>query len=151
MNRTVLMFTAAAVIAATAACDKKDSNAITGNTDYTSVAITPTTSSLHVKLVPDSIFFDSLAGHNDTIPAHIVPVDSVKLAVSIEPQDVPIANALTNAVTSFSDDGVAEITDDSYLVPDDVGTTTLTVTYTDVNHDFAETTQVIPITVTLAP
>ena len=153
MNRTMLMFAIIATVTAVGACNKKDFNAITGTTDYASVSLTtdPTSFNLHVHLVPDSIFFDSTAGHPDTIPAHEVPVDSTLLTATafIQPQDVAVANGTTN-MTFTVGNSVASF-NDPYIVPDTTGTTSLTIVYTDVNHSFTTTTAVLPITVTQVP
>jgi hypothetical protein len=151
MHKRMLVLAATAVVMVVAGCEKKNFDAVTGTTDYTSVTITPTTANLHVRLIPRVITIDTATLKADTVPAHDVPVDSALLAVSIQPQNVVIANAVTNSDDSFSAPKIVELTDASYFVPDTTGTVTFTRTYTDVNHDFATTTQVIPITVTQVP
>ena len=145
-----LAFVAVAVTAA-AACDKKDSNSLTGTTDYTSVALSsdPASFNLHVQLVPQKID-TSDAGVIDTVPAHDEAVDSIAFnpVATIMPQDVPIANGVANMTFGSA---VAEVNSSFYVQGDTTGTGTLTVTYTDVNHGFATTTLDIPVTVTLAP
>jgi len=52
---------------------------------------------------------------------------------------------------TFANPAIAEINADGNLQGDAVGTTTLTVTYTDVTHNFATTTLDIPVTVMAPP
>ncbi|HEV7704763.1 MAG TPA: hypothetical protein VGO46_10745 [Gemmatimonadaceae bacterium] len=146
-----LAFVAVAVTAA-AACDKKDSNSVTGTTDYTAVALssTPTSFNLHVHLVPQKIDTSAETGVIDTVVAHDEAVDSIAFSpvAKIEPEDVPIANGVANMTFSSP---FAEVNSSSYVQGDTTGTGTLTVTYTDVNHAFAVTTMDLPVTVTLVP
>lgn len=145
-----LVFVAAAVTAAVA-CEKKDSNSITGTTDYTSVALSadPTSFNLHVHIVPQKID-TAESGAIDTVVAHAEAVDSIAFSpvAKIEPQDIPIANGLANMTFASP---IAEVNSSSYVQGDTTGTGVLTITYTDVNHGFATTTLDIPVTVTLAP
>lgn len=153
MNNKMLRLAvvAVAVTAAVAACDKKDSNSVTGTTDYTSVALSsdPSSFSLHVHLVPQRIDTAS-TGAIDTVPAHDEAVDSIAFnpVATIMPEDVPIANGVANM--TFASE-VASVNSSSYVQGDTTGTGTLTVTYTDVNHGFATTTLDLPVTVTLVP
>ena len=48
---------------------------------------------------------------------------------------------------TFANPAIAEINGDGDLQGDAVGTTTMTVTYTDVVHNFATTTLDVPVTV----
>ena len=130
MNKTKLMLTMVVACAALAGCTKKDFNAITGSSDFTSVSLSndPTSYSLAVGETAD-----------------FAPV------ATLEPQGVAVANGGDNMTFSFSNPAVAEINGDGLLQGDAVGTTTLTVTYTDVDHNFATTTMDIPVTVTAAP
>lgn len=151
MHRTVWMIGALAVAVA-AACSPKDRNFLVGPmTQYDSVSIVPTSTALHVRLIPDSIFFDSTAGHPDTIPAHEVPVDSTLLAVMMQPQDVILGNGVALSQVTLSDDPVVTVSDLNYIVPVTTGTTQLTIAFTDHLHSDAVTTRVIPITVTQVP
>jgi hypothetical protein len=157
MNNKMLRLAvvAVAVTAATAACDKKDSNSVTGSTDYTSVALSsdPTSFVVHVRLVPRQIDTSAtLPQVIDTIPAHEVPADSIAFdpIATIMPQDVAIANGQANMTYAFSNP-VASINESFFVQGDTTGTTTLTVTYTDVNHGFATTTLDLPVTVTEVP
>jgi len=131
MNNKMLRLAVVAVgVVAAAACTKKDSNSITGSTDYTSVTVGSDPTSFTVT-VGDSAEFTPTA--------------------TIEPQGVAIANASDNMTFSFSNPDVAEINGSGFVQGDAVGTTTLTITYTDVNHNFATSTLDVPITVTGAP
>ncbi|MGH7621787.1 MAG: Ig-like domain-containing protein [Gemmatimonadaceae bacterium] len=130
MYRQTLMLAVGAAVLATAACSKKDINGITGTTDYTSIQLGSDPTSFDVVL-HDSAAFTPTA--------------------KIEPQDVAISNAIDNMNFSFADPDVAEVNGSGYVQGDAVGTTTLTITYIDVNHDFAATTLVVPVTVTAAP
>jgi hypothetical protein len=130
MHRQLLMLAVGAAVLATAACSKKDINAITGTTDYTSVQLSSDPTSFTVS-VGDSAAFAPTA--------------------RIEPQDVAISNAIDNMNFSFANSGIAEINGSGYVQGDAVGTTTLTITYIDVNHNFATTTLDVPVTVTGAP
>jgi len=120
-----LAFVAVAVVAA-AACDKNDSNSLTGTTDYTSVSLASDPTSFNVE-VGDSAEFTPTA--------------------TIEPQGVTIVNGSANMTFSFANPAIAEINGSGYVQGDAAGTTTLTITYTDVNHDFATTTLNVPVTV----
>ena len=117
---------AAAAVLAAAACTKNDANAITGTTDYTSVAVQS-----------DPTSFDLAVGDS----AAFTP------SATIEPQNLVIANGTDNMTFSFSNPDVAEINGSGYVQGDAAGTTTLTITYTNVNHNFATTTLDVPITV----
>lgn len=130
MNKTKLMLAMLAACAALAGCAKKDFNAITGTSDFTSVALSN-----------DPASYTLPVGET----AGIAPV------ATLEPQGVAVANGTDNMTFSFSDPAVAEINGDGNLQGDAVGSTTLTVTYTDVDHNFATTTLAIPVTVTAAP
>lgn len=132
MNRLKFMLAAASVCALLAACQKKDFNAITGTTDYTSVVLSSDPASYTIaEGVDNAVAFGPVA--------------------TLEPQGAVIANGSTNMTYSFSDPSIAEINGDGNLQGDAVGTTTLTVTYTDVDHNFATTTLAIPVRVTAAP
>ena len=74
------------VMAATA-CDKRDSNSITGSTDYTSVSLGSDPTSFTIP-VGDSAEFTPSA--------------------TIEPQGVAIANALDNMTFTFANPAVAD-------------------------------------------
>ena len=131
MNNKMLRLAVVAVgVVAAAACTKKDSNSITGSTDYTSV-----------QLSSDPTSFTVAQGDS----AEFTPT------ATIEPQGVVIANGLDNMTFSFSNPDVAEINGSGFVQGDAVGTTTLTITYTDVNHNFATSTLDVPVTVTGAP
>jgi hypothetical protein len=117
------------VMAATA-CDKRDSNSITGSTDYTSVSLGSDPTSFTIP-VGDSAEFTPTA--------------------TIEPQGVAIGNATANMTFSFADPDIAEVNASGFVQGDAVGSTTLTITYTDVNHNFATSTLDVPVTVTGAP
>jgi hypothetical protein len=153
MHRTMLMCAAIAALAVMAACTKKDSNSVTGSTDYTSVALSsnPGSFDLHVRLVPREID-TSTTGTIDTVPAHEVPADSVAFdpIATIMPEDVAIANGTDNMTFTFGN-SAASLNESFFVQGDTTGTTTLTVVYTDVNHNFATTTLVLPITVTEVP
>lgn len=149
MHRKMLMITAAAVIAATAACDKKDSNAITGTTDYTSISLSsdPTSFNVHVFRNPADTLAPEDSGY---VPLpYFVAADSIEFApvAKIEPQDVAIANGTQNMTFIFAP-GIAEVNGSGFVQGDTLGTSTLTITYTDVNHDFAQTSITAPVTVT---
>lgn len=152
MNKKMLRLAimAAAVVAA-AACARKDNNSITGANDYTLVALSANVSSLnlHVKLVPRSIDTFS-TGTVDTVPAHDVAVDSVEFnpVASIMPQGVPIGNGTANMTFASP---IASLNSSSFVQGDTTGTGTFTVTYTDVNHNFTESSLSIPVTVTQVP
>jgi hypothetical protein len=131
MNNKMLRLAVVAVgVVAAAACTKKDSNSITGSTDYTSVQLSSDPGSFTVPL-GDSAAFSPVA--------------------TTEPQGVVIANGLDNMTFSFANPDIAEINGSGFVQGDAAGSTTLTVTYTDVNHNFATTTLDIPVTVTGAP
>jgi hypothetical protein len=154
MNRTKLMLAAVVACAAFAGCTKKDFNAVTGTTDFTSVALSsdPASYNLHVELVPQSITVDTATGKPDTVPAHYAPLDSTEFSVTakIEPQDVAVTNATDNITVVPDDANVAAVNDDGgFLLGTGPGTTNLKFTYTDVDHDFTQTTISIPVTVTV--
>jgi len=131
-NRMLRLAVVAVGVVAAVACTKTDSNSITGSTDYTSVSLTADPTSF-------------------TIPQG----DSAALTptATIEPQGVAIANATDNMTFTFANPAIADfdITSSNYIHADAVGSTTLTITYVDVNHDFATTSIDIPVTVTAAP
>jgi hypothetical protein len=155
MNRLKFLFASFAACVALAACTKKDFNAITGTSDFTSVALSsdPATFDLHVRLEPQTITVDSSTTPFtvDTVPAHYVPADSVAFdpIATLEPQGVAVANGQDNMSYTFGDSKVASINESFYVQGDTVGTTTLTVTYTDVDHNFTTTPLVLPVTVTV--
>ena len=131
MNNRMLRLAVVAVgVVAAAACTKHDNNSITGSTDYTLVTVGSDPTSFTVP-VGDSAAFTPTA--------------------TIEPQGVAIANATDNMTFSFSNPDIAEVNGSGFVQGDAVGTTTLTITYTDVNHNFATTTLDVPVTVTAAP
>ena len=131
MNNKMLRLAVVAVgVVAAAACTKKDSNSITGSTDYTSV-----------QLASDPTSFTVAKGDS----AEFTPT------ATIEPQGVAIANALDNMTFTFANPAVAEVNASGFVQGDSVGSTTLTITYTDVNHNFATSTLDVPVTVTAAP
>jgi hypothetical protein len=148
------MCAAIAAVVVTAACTTKDNNSVTGSTDYSSVALSsnPSSFDLHVRLVPQKIDTSSTTHVIDTIPAHEVPVDSVAFdpIATIMPADVAIANGIDNMTFTF-DNSVASLNESFFVQGDTTGTTTLAVVYTDVNHNFATTTMVLPVTVTQVP
>ncbi len=153
MNRMKFMLAAVSVCALLAACAKRDSNAITGSTDYTSVALSsdPSAFVLHVHLVPRAI--DTTDAGIDTVPAHEEPSDSIAFdpVATLMPQGVVLSNGQNNMTYAFSNSAVASINESFFVQGDTTGTTNLTVTYTDVNHDFATTSLVLPVTVTQVP
>lgn len=155
MIRLKLMLAAAAVIAVVAACSKNEPNGITGSTEFTGVALAtnPSSFALHVRLVPESTYFDSTAGHDSTIPAHDIPLDSTLFDVtaSTVPQNLVIANGFDNMTFDSPVAALVAGADGNYVVPDTTGSASFTVTYTDVDHNFATTTAVLPITVTQVP
>jgi hypothetical protein len=131
MNNRMLRLAVVAVgVVAAAACTKKDSNSITGSNDYTSVQLSSNPTAFTVP-VGDSAEFTPTA--------------------TIEPQGVAIANATDNMTFSFANSSIAEVNGSGFVQGDAVGSTTLTITYTDVNHDFATTTLDVPVTVTAVP
>jgi hypothetical protein len=146
----MLMYAAIAALAVTAACTTRDNNSVTGSTDYTSVVLSSNVPSfvLHVHLVPQSI--DTSSTGIDTTVAHEVPLDSIEFnpVATIMPQDVPIANGITNMTFTSP---VASVNESFFVQGDTTGTGSLTIVYTDVNHDFATTTLVLPVTVTEVP
>jgi hypothetical protein len=139
------MLGAVAVIVSTA-CSPKDRNFITGSSDFTSV---------DVAISPSS--------------ASIVEGDSAQFTttVTLVPQGGVVLNGTLNVAYAFSDPSVAEINSSTcpdgtfpagsisycgYITGDSPGTTTLIATYTDKDHDFAQTTsQLMTITVAGAP
>jgi hypothetical protein len=132
MNKTKLMLALVIACAAFAGCTKKDFNAVTGNTE-----------------------FDSISLSNDSTAYHIVEGadGAVTLApvATLEPQGAVVQNGLDNMTFAFDDEEIAHLNDDGNLQGYSPGTTNVTVTYVDVDHDFATTTLVIPITVLSAP
>jgi hypothetical protein len=125
-NRMLRLAAAAVVVVAAAACTKHDSNSITGSTDYTSVALSSDPTSFNVA-VGDSAEFTPTA--------------------TTEPQGAVIANGIDNMTFSFANPAIAEINGSGYVQGDAPGSTTLTITYTDVNHNFATTTLDVPVIV----
>jgi hypothetical protein len=116
---------------ASGACSPKDRNFLTGSSDFTSVAVAV-----------------------DPASASMAVGDSVAMSttVTLVPQGTVVLNGTDNVSYTFADPGVAHINDSGYLQGDEAGTTTLVATYTDKNHDFAETTSnVVTITVTDVP
>lgn len=132
MNRTKLMFAAIAACVALAGCDKKDFNAITGTTSFTSVTLSNNPTSYSI----------------DTGAVNAVGITPV---ATLEPQNVAVANGTTNMTFTFANPAIAEINSDGNLQGDAFGSTTLTVTYTDVDHNFTTTTLAIPVTVSSDP
>jgi len=127
MNNKMLRLAVVAVaVVAAAACDKNDNDSITGSTDYTSVTVGSDPSSFTVD-VGDSVEFTPTA--------------------TIEPQGVVIANGTQNMTFAFANPAIAEINGSGFVQGDAPGTTTLTITYTDVNHDFTQTTLSVPVIV----
>ena len=112
-----------------AACSPKERNFITGTNDFTSVA---------VALDPST--------------ATIAAGDSTEFTttVSLVPQGTVISNGAANVTYTFSNPEVAHINDSGFLQGDEAGTTTLVATYTDKNHDFAQTTS-NEVTITVSP
>jgi hypothetical protein len=126
----MLMGAAIAALAVMAACTKHDSNSITGATGYTSVAVS-----------------------SDPTSFTVVKGDSAEFApiATTEPDGVEIANGSANMTFTFANPAVAEINGSGFVQGDSVGSTTLTITYTDVNHNFATSTFDVPVTVTAVP
>jgi hypothetical protein len=129
-NRMLRLAVVAVGVVAAAACTKHDSNSITGSTDYTSVTVSSDPTSFTVP-VGDSAEFSPTA--------------------TIEPQGVAIANASANMTFSFANPAIAEVNASGFVQGDAVGSTTLTITYTDVNHNFTTSTLDVPVTVIGAP
>lgn len=152
MNMSKLTFAALAACVVLAGCEKKDFNAITGTDTSTSVALSsdPQSFDVHVRLVPREI--DTSGTKIDTIPAHEVPADSIAFnpVATLEPQGVIIPNGQDNMTFTFASTA-ASINGSQYVQGDTTGTTTLTVAYTDVTHNMAITTIVLPVTVTQVP
>ena len=132
MNKTKLLLAMIAACAALAGCTKKDFNAVTGTTDFTSVSLSNDSTAYHI-----------LEGVDNAVA--FAPV------ATLEPQGVVVANGSDNMTFSFANPDVASLNDDGNLQGFSVGTTTVTVTYVDVDHNFATTTLDIPITVSAAP
>ena len=130
MNKMTLMLAAVAACAIVTACTKTDHNAITGTDQSTSISLS-----------------------NDSTAYHILKDSTVAFApvATLEPQNVAIANGTTNMVFTFANPAIAEINGDGNLQGDAVGSTTLTITYTDVVHNFTTTTLSIPVTVLATP
>jgi len=130
MHRQMLMLAVAVAAISAVACTKKDSNSITGNTDFTSVTL------------------------SSDPPSFTIPVtDSAEFTptVKIEPQDVVVPNGIDNMTFTFANPDIAEINGSGFVQGDAVGTTTLTITYTDVDHNYETTSIDVPVTVTGAP
>jgi len=125
-NKMLRLAVGAAAVLAAAACTKNDANSITGTTDYTSVSVQSDPTSFDLALGDSAVFTPT---------------------ATIEPQNVMVVNGTANMTFSFSNPDVAEINGSGYVQGDAPGTTTLTITYTDVNHNFATTTLDVPITV----
>jgi hypothetical protein len=130
MHRQMLMIVAAVAAISVVACDKKDINGITGSTGFDSITLTSDPTSFSVAL-GDSAEFTPTA--------------------KIEPQDVAIANGIDNMTFTFANPDIAEINGSGYVQGDAVGNTTLTITYTDVDHNYATTSIDVPVSVTGAP
>jgi hypothetical protein len=155
MNRSMLMLAVVAVIVTVGACTKRDFNAVTGTTDFTSVALSsePTSYNLHVEFVPAVITTDTATGLPDTVPAHYAPLDSAEFSVTatLEPQGVVVANGITNTTITPDNANVASLNSDGgFVIGTGPGTTNLTFVYTDVDHNFTTTTLAVPVTVTLS-
>lgn len=148
MHRQMLTLAVAAVAMAAAACTKHDSNAITGTTDYTSVALSSDPTSFHVHVMRNPA--DTLPITDTTHVPYYAASDSTAFTptAKIEPQDVAISNGSDNMTFAFANP-IAHINTSGYVQGDSLGTTTLTITYVDVNHGFATTTLDVPVTVTL--
>lgn len=130
MHRQMLMIVTTVAAIATVACTKKDNNSITGTTGFDSITLTSDPNTFSVAL-GDS--------------AEITPT------AKIEPQDIAIANGIDNMTFTFANSSIAEINGSGYVQGDAVGSTTLTITYTDVDHNYATTSIDVPVTVTGAP
>ena len=126
-NKMLRLAIVAAAVLAAAACTKHDANSLTGTTDYTSVAVSS-----------DPTSFTIAKGDS----AEFTPT------ATTEPQGSVIANGSANMTFSFANPAIAEVNGSGFVQGDAVGTTTLTITYTDVNHNFATTTLDVPVTVT---
>jgi len=131
MNKTKLML-ALVACAAFAGCTKKDFNAITGTTDFTSVSLSNDSTAYHIQAGPDGA-------------VTVAPV------ATLEPQGVVVQNGSDNMTFTFDDATIAHFNDDGNLQGYSAGTTNMTVTYVDVDHNFANTTLVIPVTVISPP
>jgi hypothetical protein len=72
MKKTKLMLATIAACAALAGCAKKDFDAVTGTTEFTSVALSsePSSYDLHEEFVPQVITIDRATGLPDMVPAH---------------------------------------------------------------------------------
>ena len=130
MHRQMLMIVAAVAAISVVACDKKDINGITGSTGFDSITLTSDPTSFSVALGDSAEF---------TPPA------------TLAPQDVAIANGIDNMTFTFANPDIAEINGSGYVQGDAVGNTTLTITYTDVDHNYATTSIDVPVSVTGAP
>lgn len=151
MHRKMFMITAVAVMAATAACSKRDNNAITGTTDYTSVSLSSDVNSFTVHVYPNPADTIDVDDPNYVDVPHYLPTDSTEFTptAKIEPQDVAIVNGSQNMTYTFDPGTLADVNGSGFVEGDAPGTGSMTITYTDVNHDFAQTTLVLPVTVTL--
>lgn len=130
MHRQMLMLAVAVAAVSAVACTKKDSNSITGTTDFTSVTLSSDPPSFTVPVTDSEAFTPT---------------------VKIQPQDVALPNGIDNMTFTFANPAIAEINASGYVQGDAVGHTTMTITYTDADHNFATTSIDVPVTVTGAP
>jgi hypothetical protein len=116
-------------VLASVACSPKDISGISGTTGFSSISLTTDSTAIHL---------------------NVGDVVTVTPVVKIEPQDLVVPNGADNVRFTFSNPDVANLDEDGNVAALAAGTTTLTLTYTDANHDFATTSIDIPITVSPA-
>ncbi len=130
MIKSKLMLGAAVVIAVAAGCSKYEPNGITGTTEFTTIQLADDPASFTIA-VDDSLPFAPTA--------------------TIEPQGLLVSNGTDNMTYAIANTEVAVINESGYVQGVSVGTTTLEITYTDVDHSFATTTLAVPVTITAGP
>jgi len=114
------------------------------------VTVDSTSLSLHVIRNPADTFPPSDTTHHESF---FVGDDSVAQdpTVTIEPQGTIVPNGANNIAASFSVPGIVDFNDSGFLQADSTGTTVLTYTFTDFNHQNATSSVSVPITVTVGP
>ncbi|HLB07968.1 MAG TPA: hypothetical protein VK617_00440 [Gemmatimonadaceae bacterium] len=89
---------------------------------------------------------------NDTVPAFLASDDVDRTpTITILPQNVVVPNGTDNVTASFSDPSIADLDGNGFIEGLAPGTTVMTWTFTDFNHNNATQSINIPITVVVGP
>ena len=155
MQKLVVCAFTVLAIGVVGACSSSSDNGLgagLGSFNSALLAVDSSPVALHVRRNPADTIPPSDTVHFKKLP-YFVGTNAVDRTptVTIEPQGTLVPNGLNNVTASFSKARIAHFNGDGLLQGDSTGTTILTYTLTDFNHNRVTQSIDIPITVTVGP